>query len=214
VRPSFALNDVNELIERLLQSRVVDDPGLRKGIEQYTEIQRTLINTPDVTKATGFQKKFRSFYRVRRGPAWQRVFFEFMQKHRTAPPPSFQETLEALAAQGHRCEASFSSKLVATLDPRRPVLDSLVLRVMRRHLGDRGSGEIKWTLLRTGSLESRIERALIVYDCLTAAMGDILGAAAFSRLIELFDRSYGQYSLTPTKKLDLMLWRYGRNVTQ
>jgi hypothetical protein len=208
VRPGFGSNDVNELIERLRRSGVLDEPSLRKGIEQYTELQRSLINTPDVTKATDFQKKFRSFYRVRRGPAWQIVFFEFMQKHRTTPP-SFQETLMALMAQEHHCEASFASKLVATLNPQCPVLDSLVLRVMRTHLGDHGSSEGKWTLLRQGSLESRIERALIVYGCLTAAVDDILGAADFTKLIKLFDISYGQYPLTATKKLDLMLWRYG-----
>jgi hypothetical protein len=48
-----------------------------------------------------------------------------------------------------------------------------------------------------------------VYGCLTAAVDDILGAADFTKLIKLFDISYGQYPLTATKKLDLMLWRYG-----
>jgi hypothetical protein len=40
-------------------------------------------------------------------------------------------------------------------------------------------------------------------------VADILGASGFAKLIELFDKSYGQYPLTATKKLDLMLWRYG-----
>jgi hypothetical protein len=117
-------------------------------------------------------------------------------------------------AQEHHCEASFASKLVATLNPQCPVLDSLVLRVMRTHLGDHGSSEGKWTLLRQGSLESRIERALIVYGCLTAAVDDILGAADFTKLIKLFDISYGQYPLTATKKAGPYVVALRRNATQ
>lgn len=202
------MNTVNGLIELLRRSGVLDDPSLRRGIEQYSALQRGLLNTADVTTAPDFQSKFLSFYRVRRDAVWQRSFFGLMQQLRTAQP-SFRKTLTALASQVQRCEASFASKLTATLNPELPVLDSLVLRVMRTHLVDRGSGEGKWSLLRTGTLESRLERAIIVYNCLTATVGAIRGAAGFVGLIEQFDKSYAQDSLTETKKLDLMLWRYG-----
>ena len=202
------MSDVSDLIELLRISDVLDDPSLRKGIEQYSVLQRDLENTTDVTKDPVFQKKFCLFYRVRRNAAWRRVFFEFMQQRRTAQP-SFQETLKALAEQLQRCEASFASKLAATLNPELPVLDSLVLRVMARHLGGRGNGQGNWTLLRTGTLESRLARAVIVYNCLADTVCGIRGAAGFSRLIGLFDKSFGQYPLTAAKKLDLMLWRYG-----
>jgi len=185
-----------------------DGGNLRKGIEQYSVLQRDLHNTTDVTDAPDFQKKFRLFYRVRRDAAWRRVFFKFMQQHRKTPP-SFQKTLRDLADQVHRCEASFASKLAATLDPELPVLDSLVLRVMRTHLGSGGSGQGKWTLLRTGTLESRLERAVVVYNRLTATVGDIRSATGFAELIEMFDKSYKRYLLTDTKKLDFVLWRYG-----
>ena len=129
------MSDVSDLIELLRIGGVLDDPSLRKGIEQYSALQRDLRSSPDVVNDLNFQKTFRSFYQVRRNAAWQRVFFEFMQQRRTAPP-CFQETLMALADQLQRCEASFASKLAATLHPELPVLDSLVLRVMARHLGD------------------------------------------------------------------------------
>jgi hypothetical protein len=202
------VSDVSDLIELLPISGVLDDPSLRKGIEQYSVLQRDLENTTDVTKDPVFQKKFCLFYRVRRNAAWRRFFFEFMQQRRTAQP-SFQETLKALADQLQRCEASFASKLAATLNRELPVLDSLVLRVMARHLGGRGNGQGNWTLLRTGTLKSRLGRAVVVYKCLAATVEDIRGAVEFARLIKVFDNSYKQHSLTETKKLDLMLWRYG-----
>ena len=202
------MDDVNELIKLLRESEVLDNPNLKKGIEQYSALQRDFHNTPDVTNAPNFQRTFRAFYQVRRDATWQRAFFEFMQQHRMAPP-SFQKTLMALAAQAQRCEASFASKLAATLNPDLPVLDSLVLGVMRTHLGRRGSGHGKWTLLRTGTLESRLERAIIVYNDLIDTVADILSTPGVRGLIGLFDKSNERYALTDTKKLDLMLWRYG-----
>lgn len=202
------MSDVNELIELLRRSDVLDDPSLRVGIAQYSALQQDRLNTPDVTIAPNFQRKFRSFYRVRRDAAWQRVFFPVYATTQDGPT-ELSENADGSGGRVDRCEASFSSKLAATLNPKLPVLDSLVLGVMRTHLADRGSSQGKWALLRTGTLGSRLERAATVYNCLTATMGDILGAAEVARLIELFDKSYGQYSLTDTKKLDLMLWRYG-----
>ena len=103
-------NDVTKLITTLRASGVLDDPKLRKRIAQYSTIQRDLQTTPDVTQAPDFQRQFRAFYRVRRDAAWQRVFFEFMQRHRRSAP-DFRQSLFALAHQTDRCEASFASKL-------------------------------------------------------------------------------------------------------
>ncbi len=52
------MNDVHDLIELLLKRGVLDDPSLRKGIEQYSVLQRDLHNTRDVTDAPDFQKSF------------------------------------------------------------------------------------------------------------------------------------------------------------
>lgn len=194
-------NDVTKLITRLRASGVLDDPSLRNGIAQYSAIQRDLQTTPDVTQAPDFQRQFRAFYRVRRNAAWQRVFFEFMQQHRRSAP-DFRQSLLALADQTHRCEASFASKLAATLNPDLPVLDALVLAVMLAHL----PGE--WTLLRTGTLDRRLARAVEVHDCLTDAVRRIIATDAGTELLKLFDRQYAQHAFTNTKKLDLMLWRY------
>lgn len=65
-----------------------------------------------------------------------------------------------------------------------------------------------------GTLESRLERAVAVFNCLTATVGAIVGAPGFASLIELFDKFYRQYSLTVTKKLDFMTWRYGATLTR
>jgi hypothetical protein len=199
--PTMA-NDVTKLITTLRASGVLDDPSLRKGIAKYSALQRNLQTTPDVTQAPDFQRQFRSFYRVRRGVAWQWVFFEFMQQHRRSAP-DFRRSLLALADQTHRCEASFASKLAATLNPDLPVLDALVLAVMRAHL----PGE--WTLLRTGTLDSRLGRAVEVYGRLTDAVRRIIATDAGAELLKLFDRQYAQHAFTNTKKLDFMLWRYG-----
>ena len=52
------MSDVSDLIELLRISGVLDDPSLRKGIEQYGVLQRDLGNATDVIKDLIFQKKF------------------------------------------------------------------------------------------------------------------------------------------------------------
>jgi hypothetical protein len=58
---------------------------------------------------------------------WQEVFYGLMAraKHQDLP---FHEVLHALHDATGRHEASFASKLVATFDPSKPVIDAVVLK--------------------------------------------------------------------------------------
>lgn len=202
------MNGAINLVELLLKSGVIQAPKLAKGIEQYSAIQSDVSNVRNYALDTKFQDRFRAFYRLRGGPEWRRVFFEIMHLHRRTPL-SFDEALGAMANRLRRCEASFSSKLVATLNPELPVVDALVLRVMRKHLMERGFDNGEWKLLRAGSLEIRLERAIKVYNCLVLTMARILEVPRCGELINLFDSSHPGHPLTNIKKLDLMLWCYG-----
>jgi hypothetical protein len=94
------------------------------------------------------------------------------------------------------------------LNPGLPVLDSQVLSVMRTQLPERGN----WRLLRAGSLGKRIDRAEEIYRSLRAVVSSIQAHPEFHQLVDSFDREHGKSKLTDTKKLDLLLWRYGAAV--
>lgn len=100
-----------------------------KGIAQYLEIME-LWPSVNVVQNRDFQRKFNAFYRVRQRPAdWYATYYGCMQECRKVlPMPTFDDVLDHLWRTMGRCEPSFSSKLVATLDPHQPVWDTFVLR--------------------------------------------------------------------------------------
>lgn len=169
---------------------------------------RKLSKYTDVTLAPQLQSEFRSFYQVRRDSTWQRSFFALMQQQRDSPL-GFKGTLLSLAQSVGQCEASFASKLTATLDPQSPVIDSRVMAVLRMHLPNRAPQSGGWRLLRTGPLDHRIQNALALYECLVDTVRCISRAPSFDALVARFDRKFPEASLTTAKKIDLILWRYG-----
>lgn len=98
----------------------------RRGIGQYLEIM-DLLPRVDVRTDRDFQKRYNAFYRVRqRSEEWYAVYFAYLEKHKRRKT-SFDQVLDHLHAELGRYEPSFSSKLVATLDPEQPVWDRFVL---------------------------------------------------------------------------------------
>lgn len=79
----------------------------------------------DVSTDTAFQKKFTSFYRVGRDDRWRREFYCLFEECKTVEALSFQYILQEMFNRTGRIEASFSSKLLATLNPQMPILDSI-----------------------------------------------------------------------------------------
>lgn len=139
-----------------------------------------------------FQRTFNSFYRVRRDRRWREEFFRLLEsgKERSL---TFAEALDHLYRFCSRYEASFASKLVATLNPNLPVVDSIVL--------DNVGGKIP----PSGS-ENRWARILELYDRMRMMCEEFLPTETGVYLVEQFQRRYGQ-EVTETKMLDLVLWR-------
>jgi hypothetical protein len=94
----------------------------QKGISQYLEIM-DLFPKVNVAENDDFQRKFNAFYRVRqRSSEWYTEYFSSMQQWKGSKP-SFDHVLDHLSRVTGRYEPSFSSKLVATVDPEQPVWD-------------------------------------------------------------------------------------------
>jgi hypothetical protein len=101
----------------------------KRGIARYLEIM-DLLYSVDLSADADFQTKFKGFYRVRqKSDAWYRSYFEFMEQNK-GKRPTFAQVLGELRARigNDAYEPSFSSKLVASLDPWSPVWDVYVLQ--------------------------------------------------------------------------------------
>ena len=88
----------------------------RKGITQYIWLMRAL-HTVDTHKDQEFRRRYNSFYRVRQRSAdWYSVYYELLES-RKRTGACFDEILDTLWDKLGRYEPSFTSKLVATVDP-------------------------------------------------------------------------------------------------
>jgi len=86
----------------------------------------------DVSTNREFKKRFNGFYRIRqRTPEFYDGFYKKLEASKEGKCPTFAEVLDYFWQQSHRIEASFSSKLVATINPELPVWDKEVLRNLK-----------------------------------------------------------------------------------
>ena len=165
---------------------------LDRGLNQYLWIQRRL-QLCDVSSDLEFQRHFNAFYRVRRNVEWRTPFFRLLEQSK-ATPIRFPDALRAIRRGTDRLEASFASKLVATLDPGKPVIDKFVLSNFGLRLPGWGTA-------------AREERVIEVYDSLCSQYDRLLADPIGVRILDMFDRQYPHSSVSPLKKVDLVLWQ-------
>jgi hypothetical protein len=93
-----------------------------------------------------------------------------------------------------RVEASFASKLVATLDPSKPVIDKFVLKNFALRLPRRGSPD-------------RENKTVDLYHDLCGKYSDFIQSQTGVMIRELFDRRHPGSGISELKKIDLVLWQ-------
>ena len=173
--------EIDQALERV-------EPGLAK----YTWIMEN-VQRCDVSADAVFQRRFNHFYRVRRGATWQAPYYTLMEQAKTRPT-TFAEALVALAAESGRVEASFASKLVATLDSSQPVIDQHVLR----NFGLRMPYPQK---------ANRVGKVIELHAELRRRYGRLLGSDAGRAICERFRLRFPTADISDLKRIDLVLWQ-------
>jgi hypothetical protein len=168
-------------------------PRVAVGLQKYRWLQAAL-HKRDVSRDPEFQLRFNGFYRVRRNAEWRYAFYDILEREK-AKPPAFADVLLALYVATKRIEASFASKLAATIDPRNPVIDSIVL------------GNLGLRLPISGTISRRLEKCGEVHDFLTRLFSEYLSTEMGQYLVARFESSYPRSELTGVKMLDLVLWQ-------
>lgn len=108
--------------------------------------------------------------------------------------PSFEETIRYIHKELGRFEASFSSKLVATINPSLPIWDSIVLK----NSGKKPPAYNK---------KNRMEEIILLYDAIKNEYEKILEEEKGKKIIELFDNEYPNSGITDIKKVDFVFWQ-------
>jgi hypothetical protein len=170
---------------------ILNTDKLTIGLGKYVEIMHE-VKKINVSTNMNFQKKFNGFYRVRqRTPEFYECYYSFMENNKNNSV-SFEETLLHIHEKLHRVEASFSSKLVATIDPDFPIWDTIILENLgfKRPYG-----------------KDRLNKTVELYNKIIEWYKIFLASGLGINIIGLFEKKYPDVLISNTKKIDLILWQ-------
>ena len=169
-------------------------PKVAPGLAKYLRIMEFVAKDPRYYDDPDFRRAFNGFYRVRRSAqTWQPQFFALMARAK-AQNFDFPRTLSELFAATGRVEASFASKLYATLHPNAPVIDTVVLG----NLGLR---------LPPATVPKRLDKVVNIHNCLTKTFANLLATEDGKYLVQSFRAAYPKASVTDEKALELVIWQ-------
>lgn len=146
------------------------------------------------------RRRFNAYYGVRRNAAWRERFygrFEAAKASTLSAADLFQDVVAGLAEDTGRIEASFASKLVATLRPDSPIIDS---RVRGWLAGSHASPPFK----------GGVVAAVSYYRWLEQVMGYLATTPEalewFTTFEDAFPTRNGESAISSMKRLDFLIW--------
>lgn len=175
-------------VEQVFQERLAASMGLDK----YRFIIEN-VNKTDVSIDENFQRIFNGFYLVRRNEEWRKIFYDYFEKIKR-DTPTFESIVTYLYERTGNLEPSFSSKMLATILPEKPIWDRYVVQ----NLGIKLEGKTK---------QEKLQNAIRLYDEMEQWYEDFLTTEKGKECVETFDKIFPEYSwLSAVKKVDCVLW--------
>ena len=162
------------------------------GLTKYLWLQANR-DAGDLQFNLRYRTRFNHFYRVRRGQEWQDAFYGLLESKK-GTRVAFSEVLDALHRATKRYEASFASKLLATIDPSMPVIDSVVLRNLDLRLPASNS-------------KDRLAGICQLHSRLLSSFDEFLATDSGRYLVRRFREIYPEARISKIKMLDLVLWQ-------
>lgn len=161
--------------------------------------------TLDLTKigTKDYQENYANYYRMSRmDENWRTAYFRYMQKQVVNSDITFEEILTQISSVPHKrdnnsrktIDASFASKMLATLNSNYPIWDSHVAKVVG----------IRY---QTRTVKDYVE----IYNELTENIHAFLQTTNGAMCVEEFDKMFPNFTdISPVKKIDLYLWKMGK----
>lgn len=166
----------------------------RSDMDRYRYLM-TRVWQCDVRSDAAFQRTFNGLYMVRRGALWREAFYELFEDEKSRSDRNFERVLTALHNATGRIEASFASKLHATIDPHMPVYDSWVRLNMSLKA-------------RSGPAQLRVPALCADYESIASSYAWIMGQPDYAHVRAAFDDALPDLrDIGDVKKVDLLLWQ-------
>lgn len=168
-------------------------PKVKEGLEKYYLIQKK-FNNINIQKDFVFQRKFNGFYRVRRNAEWRKSFYDIFENSKNTACADFKIVLEQIYKKTNMVEASFASKLIATINLDLPVLDKFIL--------DNTNLKLPYT-----GAKNRLNKIVKIYNELIKKFDSFKKTENGKYLVLKFKKEFPSYKITETKMIDLVLWQ-------
>ncbi len=122
------------------------------------------------------------------------MLYSYLEKNKNKKT-SFEKTLEFFLEKTNHFEASFSSKVVATIDPKFPIWDSEVLR--------------RLNITRPNDADEKIKfkKTIETYNDIINWYSKFLKTKEAKEMIKIFDNKIGIVDISDIKKIDFILWQ-------
>ena len=175
--------------------KALKNTRVKTGLEKYVFIMKSLKKV-DASKDFSFQKIYKGFYRVRRNDDFCKYYFSLMEIYKESKTtPVFSELLKLFFVKFQKLEASFISKMLATIDDNLPVYDRNVLAILQIKKPN--------NLL---SANDRYIKICDIYSMLRQWYSYFIPSEEGKKWLNLFNGEFPNSGISSVKKIDLILW--------
>lgn len=169
--------------ENIFTSTLIKHFGLSDYKDIMSSFKRVII-----TEDADFQKKFNRLYVIRRNDSWREIYYSYFEEIKNEKI-EFKDLFLELSKRVNRKEPSFASKMLATINPNKPIWDSKVK---------------SFFCIKENNDENYI---ISEYERIEETMTKYIQSDGFKANVHYFDSKLADYSnLTDMKKLDYMIW--------
>ena len=159
------------------------------GVDKYNWIMKR-VHEVDVSTDTEFQRFFNGFYRMRQRPAsFYASYYSYLEHNKHNRELTFEEIVAYLYQETGSIHASFSSKLLATVNPDMPIWDKFVLQ----NLGLRTPYHYE---------KNRLQKTVQLYQRIC----DWYKSSEATEKLNAFNRLFPNVDISDVKKIDFILW--------
>lgn len=169
----------------------VDKDIIEEGLPKYLNIIEGFKSLNEPTD--DFKKKFNYFYRIRqRSKTFYDAFYSLMFEYKNKNI-EFSQILTTLFEKTGKVESSYSSKLLHTINPNKPIWDKFVLMNLNINKSRYGKDKIQFSIDTYKKIEDFYNEFLLTEDA--------------KRYIEFFDTNFPKgIQISNIKKIDFLLW--------
>ena len=169
---------------------------IQKGYDDYLFIMKNMhIFDND------FKKKLANFYKLDQGMRNtndKKSFFNLLKECINNQQDDYATVLKNLSLKTGRNEMSFASKIVATVNPEKPIDDRIVL------------GHFKISRPSYGDLKQKISKSINIHNEIEEEYLKFLKSKLGEELMDNFNiriKQQHNFKITNIKKLDFILWQ-------